>query len=83
MCIRDSIQIAVIICFIIITVSCTLILCDAVWIIILCPFPISDSYHEIATISKELFHFTDVYVIDVHNSQDALYALLVATTSGK
>ena len=32
------IQIAVIICFIIITVSCTLILCDAVWIIILCPF---------------------------------------------
>ena len=40
-------------------------------------YTISDSYHEIATISKELFHFTDVYVIDVHNSQDALYALLV------
>lgn len=40
-------------------------------------YSINDSDHEIATISKELFHFTDVYVIDVHNSQDALYALLV------
>ena len=40
-------------------------------------YTINDSDHEIATISKELFHFTDVYVIDVHNSQDALYALLV------
>ncbi len=41
-------------------------------------YTISDSYHEIARLyQKNLFHFTDVYVIDVHNSQDALYALLV------
>ena len=30
----------------------------------------------IACISKELFHMTDTYVIDVSNPQDALYALM-------
>lgn len=31
---------------------------------------------EVATISKELFHWTDTYVIDVRRSEDALYALM-------
>lgn len=31
----------------------------------------------VATISKEIFHLTDVYEIDVNNSHDALYVLLV------
>lgn len=30
----------------------------------------------IAYISKEIFHMTDTYVIDVSNSQNALYALM-------
>ena len=47
------IQIAVIICFIIITVSCTLILCDAVWIIILCPF---QCFFKVAAISTLISH---------------------------
>lgn len=33
--------------------------------------------YEIAAISKELFNWTDTYVIDVADSQDALYALMV------
>ena len=32
---------------------------------------------EIAAISKEIFHLTDTYVIDVHDSADALGALMV------
>ena len=31
----------------------------------------------IATITKELFHWTDTYVIDVADAQDALGALMV------
>ena len=31
----------------------------------------------IATITKELFHWTDTYVIDVYDSKDALGALMV------
>ena len=30
----------------------------------------------VATVSKELFHFTDTYVIDTVNDSDALYALM-------
>ena len=47
------IQIAIIICFIIITVSCTLILCDAVWIKILCPF---QCFFKVAAISTLISH---------------------------
>ena len=47
------IQIAVIICFIIITVSCTLILCDAVWIKFLCP---SKCFFKVAAISTFISH---------------------------
>ena len=47
------IQIAVIICFIIITVSCTLILCDTVWIKILCPF---QCFFKVAAISTLISH---------------------------
>ena len=31
----------------------------------------------IAFVSKQLWNLTDTYVIDVHNSQDALYALML------
>ena len=31
----------------------------------------------VATASKELFRFTDTYVIDIKNREDALYALMV------
>ena len=31
----------------------------------------------IATVSKELFNWTDTYVIDVHNPQDAVCALMM------
>jgi uncharacterized protein YxjI len=31
----------------------------------------------VATVSKELFHMTDTYVIDVSDSADALHALMV------
>ena len=31
----------------------------------------------IATVSKELFNWTDTYVIDVHNPQDAVCALML------
>ena len=32
----------------------------------------------VAKISKELFNFTDTYVIDVANGVNALYALMIA-----
>ena len=48
-----NIQVAVIIYFIIITVSCTLILCDAVWIKILCPF---QCFFKVAAISTLISH---------------------------
>lgn len=32
---------------------------------------------EVATVSKELFHMTDTYVIDVNRPEDALLALMV------
>ena len=32
---------------------------------------------SVATVSKELFHWTDTYVIDVWNPQDALCALML------
>ena len=33
---------------------------------------------EVAVISKQLFHWTDTYVIDVLRPQDALCALMLA-----
>lgn len=36
-----------------------------------------DMGSEIATVSKEIFHWTDTYVIDVHDSRDALMALML------
>lgn len=33
--------------------------------------------HHVATVSKELFNWTDTYVIDVVNPEDALYALML------
>lgn len=35
------------------------------------------SGQNIASVSKELFNWTDTYVIDVHNPQDALCALML------
>ena len=32
---------------------------------------------QVAAVSKELFHWTDTYVIDVADDRDALYALMV------
>ena len=32
---------------------------------------------QVAAVSKELFHWTDTYVIDVADQRDALYALMV------
>ncbi len=32
---------------------------------------------SVATVSKQLFNWTDTYVIDVHNNQDALCALML------
>ena len=32
---------------------------------------------SVATVSKEIWHWTDTYVIDIHNPQDALYALML------
>ncbi len=31
---------------------------------------------QIASVTKEIFHLTDTYVIDVQNREDALYALM-------
>lgn len=39
---------------------------------------VSASRGVVATITKELFHWTDTYVIDVREPADALYALMVA-----
>lgn len=38
---------------------------------------VSDDNRKIAEISKELFRFTDTYVIDVANENDALCALML------
>ena len=38
---------------------------------------IGSSGEEIATISKELFNFTDTYVIDINDPRDAVYALML------
>ena len=32
---------------------------------------------SIASVSKELWRWTDTYVIDIHNPQDAIYALML------
>ena len=42
-------------------------------------YRITDERGEVvATVSKEIFHFTDTYVIDVPDEKDSLYALMVA-----
>ena len=42
-------------------------------------FDIYDRYdHHIAHIAKELFHFTDHYVLDIDNQEDELYVLMLA-----
>ncbi len=33
--------------------------------------------HRIASVSKELFHLTDTYVLDIANPADALYVLMM------
>ena len=39
---------------------------------------ITNSYNEtVATISKEIFNFTDTYSIEVKNAIDAIYVLMV------
>lgn len=38
---------------------------------------LNPSGYTVAAISKELFRWTDTYVIDVQHPQDALYALMV------
>jgi uncharacterized protein YxjI len=40
-------------------------------------YEIHNQTELVATVSKELFQWTDTYVIDVHNPQDALYALML------
>ena len=40
-------------------------------------YTITDGARCVATISKELFHWTDTYIIDVADPRDALGALLV------
>lgn len=41
-------------------------------------YRIYDQYNNlVATISKKLFNWTDTYVIDVENDNDALYALML------
>ena len=40
-------------------------------------YTIMDGARRVATISKELFHWTDTYLIDVADPRDALGALLV------
>ena len=39
-------------------------------------YTISNGIAKVATVSKQLFNFTDTYVIDVVNPQDALLALM-------
>lgn len=38
---------------------------------------IDSGYKEIATVSKELFNWTDTYVIDINDPEDALCALML------
>lgn len=38
---------------------------------------VNSAGQNIATVSKELLNWTDTYVIDVHNPQDAVYALML------
>ena len=40
-------------------------------------YTIMDGSRQVAVISKELFHWTDTYIIDVADPRDALGALLV------
>lgn len=40
-------------------------------------YSIRDGQGEVARVSKELFHWTDTYVIDVADPRDALCALMV------
>jgi len=41
-------------------------------------YQIFDENHKlIATISKELFHWTDTYILDIVHPQDALYVLMI------
>ena len=41
-------------------------------------YNINNFYGEcVATVSKELFNWTDTYIIDVNNSEDAIYALML------
>lgn len=41
-------------------------------------YRITDAYgRQVATVSKELFNWTDTYSIDVYNPQDALYVLML------
>lgn len=41
-------------------------------------YSITDALGEfVATVSKELWNWTDTYTIDVNNSKDALYALML------
>lgn len=40
-------------------------------------YTISDQGRQVASISKELLHWTDTYTIDVNEPGDALYALMV------
>lgn len=37
----------------------------------------NSSYMRVATVSKEIWNWTDTYVIDVHDTRDALYALML------
>lgn len=40
-------------------------------------YMIYDEYHQlVATVSKELFHWTDTYVLDIVDENDALYVLM-------
>ena len=38
---------------------------------------INSAGHNVASVSKEIWNWTDTYVIDVGNPQDALYALML------
>ena len=40
-------------------------------------YSIDSPHGQIASVSKELFHFTDTYTIDVANEADSLMALMV------
>lgn len=40
-------------------------------------YQIMDGGRVVATVSKELFHWADTYVIDVRDPEDALYVLMI------